>query len=85
MTVGLIDRFMSDVSWLSNQNPDGAVYHAKVVKYTGVSSQNAAKWLNNRGWRPVNKGSAKKVFIEKWLPPHPMIKRELDDKPYSKR
>ena len=77
MAGGLIDQFMRDVAWLSSQNPDGVVYHARVVKYTGVSSQNAAKWLNNRGWRPVNKGSAKKPFIEKWLPPPPMVKKEL--------
>ena len=77
MASGLIDQFMSDVYWLSSQNPDGVVYHAKVVKYTGVSSQNATKWLRNRGWQPVNKGSAKKPFIEKWLPPPPMIKKEL--------
>lgn len=77
MSGGLIDRFMRDVARLSHQNPDGVVYHAKLVKYTGVSSQNAAKWLNNRGWRPVNKGSAKKPFIEKWLPPPPMLKKAL--------
>lgn len=65
MSGGLIDQFMRDVARLSRQNPDGVVYHAKLVKYTGVSSQNSAKWLNNRGWRPVNKGSAKKPFIEK--------------------
>lgn len=77
MRGGLIDQFMRDVARLSRQNPDGVVYHAKLVKYTGVSSQNAAKWLNNRGWRPVNKGSAKKPFIEKWLPPPPMLKKAL--------
>lgn len=77
MSGGLIDQFMRDVARLSRQNPDGVVYHAKLVKYTGVSSQNAAKWLNNRGWRPVNKGSAKKPFIEKWLPPPPMLKKAL--------
>lgn len=77
MSGGLIDQFMRDVARLSRQNPDGVVYHAKLVKYTGVSSQDAAKWLNNRGWRPVNKGSAKKPFIEKWLPPPPMLKKAL--------
>lgn len=77
MSGGLIDQFMRDVARLSRQNPDGVVYHAKLVKYTGVSSQNAAKWLNNRGWRPVNRGSAKKPFIEKWLPPPPMLKKAL--------
>lgn len=77
MSGGLIDQFMREVARLSHQNPDGVVYHARVVEYTGVSSQNAAKWLNNRGWRPVNKGSAKKPFIEKWLPPPPMLKKAL--------
>lgn len=77
MSNGLIDRFMSDIYWLSSQNPDGVVYHARLVKYTGISSQNAVKWLNNRGWRPVNKGSAKKPAIEKWLPPPPMVKKEI--------
>lgn len=79
MSSGLIDRFMNDAAWLSRQNPDGVVYHAKLVKYSGVSSQNAAKWLNNRGWQPVHKGSASKVAIEKWLPPPPMVKRELNN------
>lgn len=75
MSGGLIDRFVKDAAWLSNQDPDGVIYHAKLIKYSSVSSQNATKWLSNRGWRPIQKSSASKVTIEKWLPPHMIKKR----------
>lgn len=72
MASGLIDKFLDDVARLSRANQDGVVYHANLLKESGVSSQNATKWLVNRGWQPLHKGSAKKVVIEKWTPPPPM-------------
>lgn len=75
MTGGLINRFLDDLAMLSNKHPEGVVYHKKLVEQSGVSTQNVTRWLTDRGWKPLNKGSAAKIKVEKWLPPPPMTNR----------